>query len=96
MNQIIEFRGFKCTLEKTQYENKRVALMLNDAEDGQKVTTCTVNLPEQECKEDEVFIKTYSENYGLLNILVEEGIVAPPHNFINSGFVVLPVCKLLV
>jgi hypothetical protein len=44
--------------------------------------------------ENEVAIKNYSENTGMLAFLVENEIVEPPHREINNGFIIIPVCKL--
>lgn len=43
---------------------------------------------------DEVAIKNYSENTGVLQTLVEIGIIHPPHRRIPSGFVNLDVCNM--
>ena len=92
----IKFQGFTCTLEKANYENGRVALFLNDVVDGQMVAKCSVNVPDKPLEEDEVFIKTYGENYGMLRTLIEAGVVAPPHKFETVMFNKLPVCKILI
>lgn len=92
----IEFQGFKCYLEKAEYENGRICLVLKDIDDGMPVAKCTLNIPDKDLEEDEVFIKTYSENYGMLNTLIDAKVVAPPHKFISFHFNKIPVCKLLV
>lgn len=43
---------------------------------------------------DEVAIKNYSENEGILSQLIEMGIVLKPHRFQKSGWIDIPVCKL--
>lgn len=43
---------------------------------------------------DEIAIKNYSENEGLLEQLIEQKIVTHPHRFIGSRFVNMPICKL--
>ena len=43
---------------------------------------------------DEVGIKDYSENEGVLDFLVKNNIVHPPHRHAQSGFVIIPVCRL--
>jgi hypothetical protein len=52
----------------------------------------TVNL--NGLDENEVAIKNYSENEGILDVLVAEGIVKSPHRYVNSGFVKIPICEL--
>lgn len=43
---------------------------------------------------DEVAIKNYAENAGILQTLVGIGVIAPPHRKIQSGFVSLDVCNM--
>jgi hypothetical protein len=42
----------------------------------------------------EVAVKNYSENEGTLAGLISAGILQPPHRWIPSGWVMLPVCQL--
>lgn len=44
---------------------------------------------------NEIAIKNYSENAGILDILIENGVVNEPHRYVSSGFVsCIPVCTL--
>src|SRR5690606_11815360 len=45
---------------------------------------------------EEVAIKSYSENEGLYQQLIELGIITPAHRFVLSGHVSIPVCKRLI
>ena len=72
-----------------------VAIQLVDERDGQPVATATVN-PEYTMKDGYVCIKDYSENEGMLEALMNAGIVSEPISFIQMGFVKVPVCVLLV
>ena len=45
------------------------------------VAVCTVNLPSLELKDNEVAIKTWSENVGMLGWLMEQGIVSDPLHY---------------
>jgi len=45
--------------------------------------------------DDEIFIKNYSENKGILDDLIRLGIVSNPIGHVTSGFVEIPKCKLL-
>lgn len=76
-------------------ENGRPALELICA-DGEPYTTASVNFSHQPLAEDEIVIKTWSENEGVLEALIKAGIVSEPVRFFHSGFVQAPVCKLLV
>ena len=94
MKKIINFLGWNGTIEEGRYSNDRISLTLIDTEDGVPIAVCTVNLPDEILEADEVCIKDYSENSGLLNILVNEDIVYPANRYTMSGYVIIPICKL--
>jgi hypothetical protein len=77
-----------------KYANGQTRIQLVDTTDGIPYATATVAVEEHLIKEGEVAIKDYSENEGILSSLVEAGIVENPHNFIQSGYVKIPICKL--
>ena len=60
------------------------------------VCTCSVNLPDEPMAADEMAIKDYSENQGVLMELVRLGIIAKPNRFVQSGYVNIGICKVLV
>lgn len=62
---------------------------------GSPVATATVHLPTIDLAKDEVAIKDYSENEGVLDFLVENGIVSSPVRWVQSGYVKIHICKLL-
>ena len=103
-NPIVNFLNCKCEVVKMQYSNCRTALELVIAENdeerelykGEPMATATVNMPCCELESDEVVIKDYSENEGMLDTLVKAGIVKYTGKTVSSGFVVCPVCKLLI
>lgn len=88
--------GYNCYLSFGKYSNDRIGFELLDEEDAGCVAIATINMPEVNVKSDEVIIKDYSENDGMLDILVEAGVVSEPLRFVASGFISAPVCKLLV
>ena len=93
----VKYKDWNCNLLKSYYINgNRVALYLVAGEDGEPVSTCTVNLPDEPLDEGEVFIKDYSENEGMVEFLEKEGVVKPTGRMVQSGYVLIPVCKLLV
>jgi hypothetical protein len=48
------------------------------------------------CLPDEVAIKDWGENEGMLEALVTARVVQPPHRWIGSGYVEIPVCRWFV
>jgi hypothetical protein len=74
------------------YQEGNTSMQLIDCADGFPFATATVNLPG--LTENEVAIKNYSENEGVLNFLLDNEIIEAPHRFVQSGFVNIPVCRL--
>lgn len=75
------------------YVNNQNALILT--EDGEPYCVLTVSIPQEPQAPDEFYIKAYSENEGLYEQLVAQGILSLPHRFLRSGYVSVPVCRLL-
>lgn len=91
----IIYRGEECIIKKHKYaNNNRVALVLYTM-CGQPYATLTTNVG-VDLAEDEVAVKTWSENDGILQLLMENNIVSAPLYYIPSGFVEIPICKLLI
>lgn len=82
------------TISLRKYENDRTAIQLNDATDGHPYAVATVNMPDVLLADNEVLIKDYSENEGVLDFLIRNNIVTPTPNGVQSGFVWLPVAVL--
>ncbi|MDQ2808597.1 MAG: hypothetical protein M3Z04_17065 [Chloroflexota bacterium] len=78
-----------------QYANGRSALRLVVATTGEPLATATRHLPGVDLAADEVVIKTYSENAGLLDALVAGGVVRPTGRTAATGFHSAPICRLL-
>ena len=79
-------------LQSRNYTSGNVRIDLIDARDHCPYMSVTVNIDGLD--ENEVAIKNYSENEGILDVLVDEGIVKSPHRYVNSGFVRIPICEL--
>ncbi len=95
---LVTFAGFRCRLRLTHYQpGGRTAIQLVDAIDSLPVATASVNLPAQPLAADEVAIKSWSENEGLLDVLPRAGIVALPHRFVATSHMArVPICRLLL
>jgi len=91
----VKFKMWDCDVRFHTYSNGRPAIVLIDAEDGSPIATASVNVPEEKLAIDEIAIKDYSENEGMLEVMVYAGIVSEPVRKIKSGFVTIPICKLL-
>lgn len=84
-----------CTPRFSYYRDGRLALELVDPFNGTRLVTASVNVPEVELAPDEIALKDYSENTGVLDALVRGGVVAVTERAVRTGFVTLPVVRLL-
>lgn len=91
----VNFLGYNCVLDFGLYRNGQTSIQLYDTEINEPVATATSCL-DLKINSDEVIIKNYSENEGILEELIKSGIVSEPVELINSGYAVFNVCKLLV
>ena len=76
-----------------KYGNGQNSIQLFDVNDGMPWAVASVAL-DYPLQSDEVAIKDYSENKGILETLLKAGVVEPPHRKVSSGFVQIPVCKM--
>ena len=84
---------FKVRLEVGHYMNGRISLNLvsqdpDESDFWEPFMSLTVNLPDEECPEGEVWIKAYSENEGAdLWAIKNEIIEAGPTSNAQTGYV---------
>jgi len=64
-------------------------------DDGCPYATATTNLRGLDLDEDEVLIKNYSENEGVLPALIDAGIVQDTGKKVNVGYAHANICKLI-
>lgn len=95
MSKIV-VNGSEQTFELNQYNNGGIQIQLfqyNEEMDFWEPSyTATVWVPG--LKEDEVAIKDYSFSAGVLDGMVQSGMVQKPHRYIGSGYESIPVCKV--
>lgn len=93
----IRFADCNCTVERHRYQNGRVALQLVTHDDGfpEPVATATVNIPEWDLEADEVIIKDYSENQGILDALIGARVVHPPERRGQFNYTPVAICRLV-
>jgi len=93
----VKFKEWMCYLIFDRYKNNdRTAIMLHEIDTNEPIAVATVNLPQVPLNDNQVIIKDYSENEGMLLTLVMAGIISEPIAVAKSGFVECPVCNLLV
>ena len=89
----MKHKGKSLRVQYSKYGNGQNAILLNYASNGQPYAVASVAI-DQLLQSDEVAVKNYSENEGILKSLLKAGIIATPHRFISSGFVQIPICKI--
>lgn len=77
-----------------KYANNRTSINLIDVNDNQPYAVATTNLPDVLLLDNEVLVKDYSENEGVLEFLTTNNIVVPTDKWVTSGFVDVQVCVL--
>ena len=88
----VKFKGWECIIEGGYYTKPktRKALILHDlnGSPGDTFVACaTVNLPNIDCKENEVFIKDYSENKGIEEALIKAKVIhSAPVSTVSTGY----------
>ena len=94
--QTVEFHGTICTVQRENYTNGQNCLRLVDSEDGFTFCVASVAIDHEyfDVGENDVIIKNYSENEGILQTLFNAGIIEEPHRAFSYNYVTLYVCKL--
>lgn len=87
-------RSTLVSIKLGSYANGRTSISLIDVEDKQPYAVATVNIPDALLLDNEVFVKDYSENEGMLDFLTTNNIVVPTDKWATSGFVDVQVCTL--
>jgi hypothetical protein len=89
----IDFRNEELYIVKEEYNSGGIALTLYDGE-GDPYLVATSYVPGLE--KNEVAIKNYSENEGILETLIKENVISKPKRYVSQGFVEFPICDVLV
>lgn len=61
--------------------------------DAEGMPYMSISIPMKCLNPDEVAVKNYSENAGIMIDLLRHDILQKPHRYIESGFVLIPVCR---
>jgi hypothetical protein len=78
-----------------EYTNSQTALELIDPTDGSPVLTASISVPEIALEKNELIIKDYSENEGVLGFLVENNIVRLLGRHIETGLITAEIVEIL-
>lgn len=83
MTNTVRFKDYICNIQLGKYQNNALAIKLvsavtnldKDLYEGEPIATATVNVDTISLTPDEVIIKSYSENEGMLEALQNEGYI---------------------
>lgn len=92
----VKFQDWECIVEKNEYIRGGIALCLVDAHDGEPVATATVFLDGIPLDKNEVIIKDYSENEGMLDAMLKQGVVKLTGKTVNTVIGLVPICEVLI
>ena len=91
---IVRVYDVECYLEFGKYPNGRRAIRLVDAIDHEEYAVATINVIDAALLPGHVAIKDYSENVGILEALVEAGVVIDTGVRVSTGLTSVPVVAL--
>jgi len=93
---LVTFQGIECCVYISTYVQSigRTAMYLVDNLDGCPMGRVTMNIPDIELEADEVIVKNYAENEGMLEAILKVNLVQKPHRYVSNGYVDVPVCRL--
>lgn len=91
-----KYKTYQVYLQWNRYRNGRTCLELLEAFTHEPILVASVNLDDTPLENGEMLIKNYSENEGVLDFLISNGIVSKPKRWISSGWVMIPVVDLLL
>lgn len=83
----------ECDLYMGEYQNGQTALIFRDSM-GAPAIKPTVALSNKSLDPNEVAIKNYSENEGILESLQNQDIVSDVKDTVEQGYVEIPICEL--
>lgn len=90
----ITLSGNLCTIAFAYYCDGSTAMLLNC--DRGQYAKASVYVEGAELAEDEIVLKNYSENETISRELLAAGIVEETGRTVKSGFVEMPICKILI
>ena len=94
----VKFKGWVCDVVLSTYAvDQSNALLLLDSDTSERIATATVNLSGYgvNLKGDLIPIKNYSENEGMLQTLLDAGVIGDPIRTVHTGHTEIPIVKLL-
>jgi hypothetical protein len=95
----VKFKNRTFRVEKHRYGNGGVALVLENVnKEPDDYIRATVNVPSVSLSEEQVLIKTWAENEGLLEVLEAAGVVSVENRAfeLDDSYGEAALCRLLI
>jgi hypothetical protein len=92
----IKFLEYDCEIIISRYKGGQNYLQLVDTQDNSPVAVASVNLPDEKQEPNEIFIKNWAENAGIMEALMLQRIITGPLESIPTGFTVATRHELLI
>lgn len=90
----MKWHRWDCVLQKGRYIDNSIAILLIDEHNGGPVGKATVAIQGANHKDNQIVVKDYSENEGMLDALKGIGLVTNVERWIETGWVKVPVCNI--
>jgi hypothetical protein len=96
--KVVVFGDTKCYLSKLKYNDGANGLRLLDSKDNGPylVASCNLSNLDEPLADDEIIIKSWSENQGMHHLLMQEEVIGPIIEYIPTGFVFATKHKLYI
>ena len=89
----MSYKQYKAVVVRSKYvNNDNLALMLIDEEDGSLIATITVNT-EDKLPEGFGYVKNYSENEGIMEVLQKEGLIKGVFGYKRMDWATVPLVE---
>lgn len=86
---------YTCSFGVHQYNNGRYALELTDIDSGEPFGMLTTNLPHVDLMDNEIIVKTWSENAPLAKAALASGLFENTGVLVPTGFVEAEIWEVL-
>lgn len=93
----VKFKKWNCVAIFSRYvNNDRISIRLIEEETNEPIATASVNLTEIEgITDNEIAIKDYGQNEGMVNALRNAGIIGHPIQLVENDYVKIGIYELL-
>lgn len=91
---VANFQDYNCNIIMERYQKGSLSLRLVDTVDQCPVCRATSNLIDVAPKPNEVLIKNYAENHGVLQALVDSGLASDTGKTVDTGHAQLNICHI--